>query len=68
MYNEKTDTLEIMKIKRNGRGIACTTDAKYGITIKMDIEENPRVIVIPEASVLFGVEPLCLSKFASDFN
>ena len=68
LYNEKTDTLEILKIVKNGGNLVCTEQGKYGITVKKDITDNPRVITIPEASVLLGVNPIDLLKFASTFN
>ena len=64
-YNTKTDTLEILNIKQNGKNVVSTEEAKYGITIMKDIEDVPRLITIPEVSVLFGIDPIDLQRFCS---
>lgn len=66
-YDEKTDTLAILKIIKNGRKIVCEEEGKYGVKIKKDIEDNPRMIVIPEASLLFGFQSVDLQKFVLNF-
>lgn len=67
-YNKNTDTLSIMKIKQNGKNLVSTEEGKYGITIRKDIEDVPRMITIPEASVLFGVKTTDLELFCSIFR
>ena len=65
-YYENTDKLEI--IKTNGNKIVNEKECKYGVTLLTDILDNPRVISIPEASVLLGIEPHVLMKFSTIFG
>ena len=65
-YYENTDKLEI--IKTNGNKIVKEKEGKYGVTLLTDIFDNPRVISIPEASLLLGIKPQNLMKFSTIFG
>lgn len=67
-YDRRADTLSIMKIKQNGKNLVSTEEGKYGITIRKDVEDVPRMITIPEVSVLFGIKPIDLELFCSIFR
>lgn len=64
-YNEKEDILEILKISKDNKKVCVAENGKYGIVMFYDIEENLQRIEIPEASVLFGIEPRYLINFAN---
>ena len=68
-YYENSDKLEIVKTNRNNNNkIVNEKECKYGVTLLSDILDNPRVISIPEASGLLGIEPYVLMKFSAIFG
>ena len=61
IYNYEDDTLEIFKTP--SRNPVKINTVKYGIEFYTDINGNTVKIVIPEPSVLFGVDDKAIDSF-----
>lgn len=61
IYNYEDDTLEIFKTP--SRNPVKINTVKYGIEFYTDINGNTVKIVIPEPSVLFGVDNKAIDSF-----
>lgn len=61
IYNYEDDTLEIFKTP--SRNPVKINTVKYGIEFHTDINGNTVKIVIPEPSVLFGVDDKAIDSF-----
>lgn len=61
IYNNEDDTLEIFKTP--SRNPVKFNTVKYGIEFHTDINGNTVKIVIPEVSMLFGVDDKAINSF-----
>lgn len=61
IYNQEDDTLEIFKVP--SRNPVNVNTVKYGIEFHTDINGNTVKIVIPEPTILFGIDKKAIDSF-----